>query len=226
MQGGIGGGRGFPKEMVPSAETAMGMALSVSVDLQEETPPGWDRSRCPGCQGRRPGRRRRGLGVGKAVQPRARSDWTPRAPRPGRRRSATPTERYQRSSADRGRQTELACLFLYRGLIGSWRASIPAVRPSKDCWLASGQQGRRVCLASISRRWAVFPKLADRVELASASLPSNKLRALDWHQLQVEARVVVQRELDKGSSASLEGIGGLIIGSARPPLPGMLGYSH
>ena len=29
----------------------MGMALPVSVDLQEETPPGWDRSRCPGCQG-------------------------------------------------------------------------------------------------------------------------------------------------------------------------------
>ena len=168
----------------------MGMALSVSVD-----PPGGDSSwmgskSLSRLSGRRPGRRRRGLGVGKAVQPRARSDWTPRAPRPGRRRSATPTERYQRSSADRGRQTELACLFLYRGLIGHGAPRFPPCGRRRIAgWLQDSRGGGSVW-RPISRRWAVFlssptalswrPRLCRPISCAPSTGTNSKSRRESW----------------------------------------------
>ena len=203
----------------------MGMALSVSVDLQEETPPGWDRSRCPGCQGGD-----QGGDVAGSVSERQSSLELGPTGRLAHLALVDADLQRRLSAISEARQIEVdklnspACsstaALLVMARLDSRRAAVEGLLAGFRTAGAAGLSGVHLeALGGIS-------KLADRVELASASLPSNKLRALDWHQLQVEARVVVQRELDKGSSASLEGIGGLIIGSARPPLPGMLGYSH
>ena len=195
-------------------------------ELQEETPPGWDRSRCPGCQDGKKGgdfaagsvsERQESLELG----PTGRLAHLALVDADLQRRLSTISEARQ---IEADKLNSPACssgpALLLMARLDSRRAAVEGLLAGFRTAGAAGLSGVHLeALGGIS-------KLADRVELACASLPSDQVRALDWHQLQVEARVVVQRELDKGTNASLEGIGGLIIGSAHPPLPGMLGYSH